>query len=195
VTDDFEQRLQQWLAELPGVTEPRRLVRQDETRALVSKFEPGFAAHLHDVLDRVPELFDRVCVESAYRAFGQEHPEVLRAMAWRVAIDRVLTGLAVERELSEDDIRNVRGGLDSVAALIDSVLWTSPVAGDASYAPSAGELQAYEDAAGRMEDNAPVFTRAYGVFEGVSVVNYCPAAPFGRVLFQQAWAICAQATE
>jgi hypothetical protein len=192
--DGFEQRLQQWMEGLPGVTERRRVVRRDGARVLVSKFEEGFAAHLHDVLDRLPELFDVAFTAEAYAKAAREHPEAPRALVWRVSIGRTLRALAEERGLTQDDVTNVGGGLDSVAALLDSVLWTSPLAGDAGYAPAPGECEAYGDAAGRMDTDAPIFMRVYGEFEGAQVVNYCPAPLFGRRLFNQAWSICTSAT-
>lgn len=188
--DGFEQRLQQWMSGLLGVTEPRRVVRSDEQRVLVSKFGDGFAAHLHDILDHVPELFDADCVAESYAALAGRNPQLPRAVAWRAAIDRLLAGLAQERGLTEDDVTSVRGGLDSVAALLDAVLWSSPVAGDGDYQPLPGEVDAYHDVIARMDGEAPIFTRVYGEFEGAHVVNYCPAAPFGRRLFLQAWSIC-----
>lgn len=191
VSDDaFEQRLQQWMDGLPGVTEPRRVVRHDGARVLVSKFDEGFAAHLHGVLDRVPELFDTDCVGRAYDRLASLNQETPRVLVWRAAIDTVLTRVAQERALSAGDVTNVRGGLDSVAAVLDAVLWSSPLTGDEGYEPLAGELDAYRDATARMDGDAPIFTRVYGEFEGAHVVNYCPAPTFGRRLFIQAWTIC-----
>lgn len=187
--DDFERRLNEWLEGQPGVTERRRVVRDDGTRVLVSKFDEGFAAHLHGVLERVPELFDADCVGEAYVAMANEHRDAPRAVVWRVAIDGILCGLADARGLTGADITNVRGGLDSVAALLDSALWTSPLAGDQGYAPAPGEVAAYRDAIEGLEGDGRLFVRVYGQFEGAHVVNYCAAPTFGRRLFVQAWAI------
>lgn len=175
---------------LVGVTEPRRIVRRDPERILVSKFEEGFAAHLHDVLDKLPELFETAAVQAEYTAVSRSGPQLSRSAAWRAAIDQLLVRLAGERGLTALDVTNVRGGLDSVSALLDSVLWSSPLVSDPSYAPFAGEEDAYRDVLARMEGEAPIFTRVYGMFDGATVVNHCPAAPFGRKLFLQAWAIC-----
>jgi hypothetical protein len=190
MTGDFDERLQEWLGGLPGVTEPRRVVRRDAGRVLVSKFEAGFAAHLHDVLDRLPELFETPVVAVACAARASAYPAGTRVNTWRTAIDEMLTALAAERGISARDVTDVRGGLDSVAALLDSILWSAPLAGDRAYVPAPGELDAYNDALRRMEGDANIFTRLYGTFEGANVVNYCPAATFGRVLFVQAWDIC-----
>lgn len=190
VTDDFDERLQVWMDGLPGVTEPRRVIHRDASRIFVSKFEDGFAAHLHDVLDRVPELFDAVVMAAEYAVLADTDPSATRAATWRAAIDALLVRLASERGLTQLDVTNVRGGLDSVSALLDSTLWSSPAAGDKSYSVQPGELDAYHDVLARMEGDASIFTRVYGTFEGATVVNYCPAAAFGRRLFLQAWAIC-----
>lgn len=188
--DGFEKRLNQWMDGLPGVTEPRRVVRHDGSRVLVSKFDEGFAAHLHGVLDRMPKMFDATHVALAYARVRAEHPDAPRAVAWRAAVDGVLTGLAQDLGLTADDVTNVRGGLDSVAAVLDAVLWSSPLAGDEGYEPLPGETDAYHDAMARMHGEAPIFTRVYGEFEGAHIVNYCPASAFGRRLFLQAWSLC-----
>ena len=59
---DFETALLDWLRGPRGIEEPRRLVRVDEEEALVSKFEPGFAQRLHELLRLVPNLFDEATV-------------------------------------------------------------------------------------------------------------------------------------
>ena len=54
-TDGFEGRLNDWLANVVGVEYPRRVARVDDSQVLVSKFEPGFAANLHELLDLLGE--------------------------------------------------------------------------------------------------------------------------------------------
>ena len=94
------------------------------------------------------------------------------------------------RNLDRDQLAEIRAGTDSVAALLDSVLWSSPHVGD-SYTPSESEQVAFAEAIARMDAHAGIFTRYYGTFEGARVENYCPGAQFARTLLAQAWAVCA----
>ncbi len=90
--------------------------------------------------------------------------------------------------LTADEQAEVRAGIDSVAALLDSILWSGPVAG-ADYAILPGESDAYVEAVARMDEGA-MFTRFYGLFEGRRVENHCPGAQFARLLLAQAWTLC-----
>ena len=69
-----------------------------------------------------------------------------------------------------------------------SILWTSPVFGDDSE-PKSGEIAAYRDTMERMNAENSLFTRFYGEFEGVRVVNHCPGSRVARRLLEQAWRI------
>jgi hypothetical protein len=180
-----------WLRDHAGIAEPRRVVRRDGERILVSKFEDGFASRLHAALARVPELFETARVDARYRALSTQPGT--RIQTWHTAISDLLATLAPERGLTLAQQAEIRAGIDSAAALIDAILWSSPTAG-ADYNPSAGEIDAYREAVERMDAEPGIFTRFYGVYEGVRVENHCPGAPFARKLLAQAWTICIGAT-
>lgn len=179
-------QFKQWLVER-GVDSPRRIVRETDDAILVSKFEPGFAARLYQALDLIPELFDAPCIEACYRI---QRPATPRVEAWRLAINALLDDLGTARGLDRDQLAEIRAGTDSVAALLDSVLWTAPRLG-AEWVPSEPERQAYADALARMDDESSIFTRYYGESDGRRVENHCPGAPVARRLFEQAWRITA----
>lgn len=160
-------------------------MRETADAILVSKFEPGFAARLHDALDRLPELFDTAAVTVSYRAAPTG---TSRVEAWRLGLAHLLDSLATERDLTRDQLAEIRAGIDSVAALLDSVLWSTPVV-EATWAPSEAERTAYAEALARMDDDSSIFTRYYGHFEGKRVENHCPGAQVARQLIAQAWEI------
>ena len=174
-----------WLRDR-GIDSPRRIVRESDEAILVSKFEPGFAARLHDAVDRLPELFDEQCVRERYSAASAD---TSRVEAWRMGAGALLESLAPQRDLTRDQLAEIQAGVDSVAALLDSVLWTAPQAGDSAWAVSAGEEAAYGDALARMDDDSSIFTRYYGDLEGKRVENHCPGAHVARQLIGQAWRI------
>jgi hypothetical protein len=178
----------EWLSSEAHVSEPRRLVRRDPGRILVSKFEDGFADRLHRALARVPELFEAAAVCEAYRRCTAD-PDLARVEAWHTAIAGLLARLGAERGLTADQQAEIRAGIDSVAALLDSILWTSPAIG-AAFVPSSGEVAAFREAIELMDADPGMFTRFYGVFEGVRVENHCPGAPLARRLLAQAWTVC-----
>jgi hypothetical protein len=178
------QRFEAWLAER-GFEGERRRVRESPDGILVSKFGPGFAARLHDALDRVPELHDANGLAARYAATPAGTP---RVEAWRLAVESLLAALGRERGLSRDQLSEVQAGVDSVAGLMDSVLWTSPTLGT-EWTPSPAEASAYEEALDRMDDESSIFTRFYGEFEGTPVYNHCPGAQVARRLMGQAWAV------
>jgi hypothetical protein len=186
----LEERLQDWLAELPGVSGARRVVRHDEARVLVSKFEPGFAAQLFEVLGRVPELLSETAVRKAYDELAAGRGGTPRVALWHHAIEGLLDVRSAEAGLSAKQLAEIRAGLDSVAAVMDTVLWSTPLAGSA-YEPSASEIEAYQDVLADAEGDGGIFTRFYGTFEGAAVVNHCPAAQIARLLLAQAWTVCA----
>jgi hypothetical protein len=177
-------QFQAWLRER-GVEGSRRVVRESADVILVSKFPAGFAARLHDALDRLPELFQAErLVTHTTAATG-----IARVEAWRLAVDALVRELGPQRDLSLDEVNEIQAGVDSVAALLDSVLWSSPTVG-APWQASQGERQAFAEALERMDDESSIFTRYYGDFEGKRVENHCPGAQVARRLFQQAWQAC-----
>jgi hypothetical protein len=175
-----------WLRNVARVDEPRRIVRRENGRILLSKFEDGFAARLHEALSRVPELFDAAAVSR--RLPADDGPPV-HVDAWHRAIIALLAELAHDRGLTASQRAEIEAGIDSVAALLDSVLW-SRTPGTPPSPPVPAELHAYREAVARMDAEPGIFTRFYGVFEGARVENHCPGAPFARRLFAQAWTIC-----
>src|SRR5579883_1094724 len=116
----FEGRLAAAVDGLDG----RRVVRRDANRILVSKFEDGFAAALHASLTRVPELFDLGSVEAKYLTLAVAEPRLRRAETWHLAMQRLLADLGAARGLAAEQQAQVRAGVDSVAALLDSILWS-----------------------------------------------------------------------
>ena len=185
----FAERLSEWLRDSCGIAEPRRIARREPARIVVSKFDEGFAARLHDALARVPELSDPMAVHHAYAAVLVNGGGGTRASAWHEAVVSLVETLGSQRGLDRDQLAEVRAGVDSVAALLDSILWTSPLAkGD--YVPGESEREAYREAVARMDDDRGIFTRYYGVFEGARVENYCPGARLARTLLGEGWTIC-----
>ena len=178
-------RFDAWLRER-GIEGSRRIVRESETAILVSKFEPGFAARLHEAIDRVPELFDPSVLASRY---GLSNPSATRVEAWRRTVEDLLAELGPARGLDPDQLAEIRAGTDSVAALLDSALWSGPTL-SADWTPSEPEQTAFREALARMDDDSSIFTRYYGEFEGRRVENHCPGSQIARRLFQQAWQIC-----
>jgi hypothetical protein len=189
-TDDaFEERIQAWLAEMPGVTGHRRVVRHDASRVLLSKFEPGFAPRLFEALDRVPELLSEAAVLSAYEHLACERGSEPRVTLWHEAVVGLLDAARERARLDAKQLAEIRAGLDSVAAVMDSVLWSTPLAGS-GYEVAPGEIEAYRDVVADAESDGGMFTRFYGMFEGAAVMNHCPAAQIARVLLAQAWLVC-----
>lgn len=189
--DPRERALNAWLVETRGVDRPRRIVRADDERILVSKFEPGFAARLHELLERMPELFDAAAVIAAYEVHARAaSPKTARTAAWHEAMHATLRAAGDRHAIPDLRQAEVRTGIDSVYAVIDSVLWSTPTVGDAAYTPARGEIAAYRDGLDRLEPGRDLFTRHYGVFDDRDVVNHCPGASLARVMLEQAWLAC-----
>jgi hypothetical protein len=182
-------RFESWLAER-GIEGQRRVARDGPDAILVSKFEPGFAARLYQALDLVPELFEAAEVGRRYATFPGE---TARVEGWRLAVNALLDELGSARGLDRDQLAEIRAGTDSVAALLDSVLWSAPAL-RLDWTPSQSEHEAHADALARMDDNSSIFTRHYGEFDGRRVENHCPGAPVARRLFEQAWEITTNST-
>ncbi|MFN8638513.1 MAG: hypothetical protein U0360_03440 [Dehalococcoidia bacterium] len=183
--------MRNWLEREVGVAEWRRLARLDEDSALVSKFQEGFAPQLHALLEALPELVDESAVLEAYgEAASTAAPGTLRTEAWARAMHSLLARACVRLGIPEtaDQQSFVRVGVDSVRALLESVLWTSPAV-DEAYVPAPGERAAYLDIT-RAFAGRDFFTRNYGIFEDHIVQNHCPGAAYGRVFLAQAWRAC-----
>jgi hypothetical protein len=178
-----------WLRDVAGIAEPRRVVRRSPTAILVSKFDEGFAARLHETIDRLPEMFDDALVTARFDELAAIDPSRTRIETWRLAITAAISESAARQGLHPDAVAEVRAGIDSVAGLLDSILWTSP-AGIEPHTPEPSEVEAYNDTRARMDAERGLFTRYYGSVEGVPVENHCPGSQVARRLFAQAWAIC-----
>lgn len=164
-------------------------MRADNERILISKFDPGFAARLHEALARLPELFDLEAVSREYRRLAALDLASGRVATWHRAICELLARVATARSISGDQQAEIRAGIDSVAGLLDALLWSNPAVGDDREA-SAAEANALADVLARMDADPGIFTRVYGSFEGRAVVNHCPGAPFARLFLLHAWTIC-----
>ena len=176
-----------WLEREVGVDRPRRGVRADDEEILVSKFEAGFAAQLHRLLDEVPELFDGARVIERYQNAAAELPaDTPRVDAWHAAMHEALRMAGQRLELDDSRLAEVRVGVDSVRAVLEACIWSQPRVGD-EYTPRSGEVQAYRDGFAALQDERDIFTRYYGDFEGVPVRNHCPGSAFARRMLAHGW--------
>lgn len=164
-------------------------MRRGPSSILVSKFDAGFAARLHEVIAGLPEVFEESAVRRVYADVASAKPGGTRANCWHEAVRTILDDAVAAGRVTAKERAEVVAGIDSVAALLDSVLWTAPTTGVA-YAPSAGEFDAFREAREKMDAENSLFTRFYGTFEGLPVVNHCPGAHFARRLIAQAWTLC-----
>jgi hypothetical protein len=185
----FVDRLNRWLRQEVGAEEPRRVVSRTDARVFVSKFAVGFAEHLRETLDHRADLFDVDAVSIAYARQATRSPDMPRVEVWRLAMGGMLADGHRPHRLSPAQRAEVQAGIDSVAAVLASVLWSEPIVGGA-YQPQPGERGAYCDALTRLGNTDGPFTRRYGVFDGAQVVNHCPGAPYARVLLALGWRVC-----
>jgi hypothetical protein len=184
-----EAALSRWIDGL-GVEGTRRFVRHDDVGILVSKFEPGFAARLHELLDLMPELFEASSVAAAYGATAAAaEPSTKRVDVWHAAMHALLAAAGRRHEIPDLRLAEVRAGIDSVRAILDTVIWSEPRAAD-DYTPAAGERSAYLDGLAALADGRDLFTRYYGQYEGIPVRNHCPGAAFARMMLAQGWTAC-----
>ena len=173
----LETRINAWLRDALGLDEHRRVVRADAGSVLVSKFEPGFAARLNELLDALPELFDPEQVERAYARRAAEHgPRASRVAVWDGALRSLLAALGAERAIDDERQALVRVGIDSVRAVLDSVLWSGPVVGEA-YEPLPGELAAYCEATARLDPPTTSSPAATGRSRAGAWRTTAPARP------------------
>ncbi|MCC6238292.1 MAG: hypothetical protein IT299_12085 [Dehalococcoidia bacterium] len=187
----FEARLRDWLHHDRGIEEWRRLARLDEDTALVSKFQAGFAPRLHALLEALPELIDEALVLEAYaRVAGASPAGTSRVAAWDTAMRELLVTACARLGIPEtaDQQAFVRVGVDSVGALLDSILWSVPTV-EEDYTPGAGECAAYLDVTHAFAGR-DFFTRTYGLFEDHLVQNHCPGSAYARVMLAHAWRAC-----
>jgi len=176
-----------WLEREVGVDRPRRVVRVDEREILVSKFEPGFAAQLHRLLDDMPEVLNEAHVLEAYQRAALDLPaDTPRVDAWHAAMHDALRAAGERLALEDSRLAEVRVGIDSVRAVLEACIWSQPRVGD-DYSPRSGEVQAYRDGLAALQDDRDIFTRYYGEFDGVPVRNHCPGSAFARRMLAHGW--------
>ncbi len=187
---DLEGALNAWLATEVGVDEPRRVVRADAERILVSKVAPGFTPDLHRLLRSMPELFEEESVVAACaRRARVADPETPRSESWRAAMHELLAAAGERQGIQAHRLAEVRTAIDSVFAVLDAVLWSRSALGD-EYAPRPGEVEAYLEGVARLDSMQDLFRRYYGEFEGRSVENHCPGAPLAKAMLAHAWRAC-----
>ena len=84
---ELEEALNSWLREELGIEEPRRVVRSNERRIVVSKVDAELAPDLFQLVELTPELFDPARVDAAYRErVVRVDPATSRAENWRAAM-------------------------------------------------------------------------------------------------------------
>lgn len=179
--------LQRWINDDLGIEGMRRLVRDDGHEALVSKFEEGFAAGVHELIALMPELFEETSVVADVAR--ESSAGGLRLDAWHRAMHGMLRAAGERERISDLRQAEVRTGIDSVYAILGTALWSDPVV-DEPFEPGNGERVAYVEALESLSDGRDIFTRVYGQFEGRMVVNHCPGASFARVMLAQGWTAC-----
>lgn len=183
--------LQHWLREALGIAEYRRVVRDNETTIVISKFEAGFSQELFSTMDLLPEILDEASVETEYRKLAEAYRAAgeapSRTQVWRDAAVGLMERLGEERAIPRDSLDHILPGIESVQAMLDTILWSMPTIAD-RFEPSKGEVEAYEEFL--ADETGRIFTRFYGDFHGRSVENYCPGSQFARRFVTQAWHIC-----
>jgi hypothetical protein len=187
--DDLETRLNEWLRFERGFDDPRRIVQADEGTIVLSRFDDEFFPRLQAALARRREIFDRESVATRYAVVAGQDPSRPRVDAWHDAVRSLVTDARAASPLTPEQQAEILAGVDSVAAVMHAVLWTSPLAGD-DYEPHPGEASAFVEVAGRFGEGHDLFTREYGLFEGRRVVAFCPGVAYARRLLESAWEIC-----
>ena len=184
--DDFRR----WLRDTAGIEQWRRIVRDDGERILVSKFEEGFAAGVHELIALMPELFDEPAIRAAYEHEAEAEAAIgtSRVDAWHRALHAMLRAAGERYSIPNVRQAELRTGIDSVYAILQTLLWTDPKVG-APFESRESERSAYLEAIESMDDAHDMFTRVYGWYEDRQVVNHCPGAPFARVMLEQGWRV------
>ena len=85
-----EDHFHHWLRDIAGIEDWRRIVRDDGERILVSKFEEGFAAGVHELIALMPELFDEPAILAVYEREAASTPGASRVDAWHRALHAML---------------------------------------------------------------------------------------------------------
>lgn len=179
--------LQRWINNDLGIEGARRIVRDDGREILISKFDAGFAAGVHDLIAQMPELFEEATVVAAYQR--EAGAGGTRLDAWHRGMHAMLRAAGEREGISDLRQAEVRTGIDSVYAVLSTALWSDPRV-DEPYTPASGERVAYLEALETLADGRDLFTRVYGRFEGRIVLNHCPGASFARVMLAQGWSAC-----
>ena len=182
--DDFSR----WLRDTAGIEQWRRIVRDDGERILVSKFEAGFAASVHELIALMPELFDEPAVRAAYEHEAEAATGTSRIDVWNRALHSMLRAAGERHSIPNLRQAALRTGIDSVYAILQALLWTDPKV-DAPFESRESERSAYLEAIESMDDAHDMFTRVYGWYEDRQVVNHCPGALFARVMLEQGWRV------
>ena len=188
--EELEAALNLWLASECGVAEPRRIVRADRERILVSKVAPGFTLDLYKLVQLMPELFDEVrAIEACELRARSADAHTPRSENWRAAMHEMLAEAGRHNAIEPHRLAEVRTAIDSVFAVLDAVLWSRRTLAQAAR-PEPGEIDAYRDGAARLAPGGELFRRYYGQFEGRAVENHCPGAALARSMLAHAWRAC-----
>lgn len=188
-TAELEAALLVWLRDEVGFDEYRRVARVTPDEVQLSKFAPGFLKRLFEMVAFVPELFDAERTAAAYAIeAATASPETRRVATWAAAAHRLLRDAGERHGIDDAVLHEIRVGIDSVEAILVSVLRSRPCVGDA-YAPSATEVGAYREMLATLRDDQ-VFERYYGTFRGRAVRDYCPAVPSAYEMIAAGWQAC-----
>ncbi|MEE9278950.1 MAG: hypothetical protein V3V67_02130 [Myxococcota bacterium] len=187
---ELQEALNSWLREELGIEESRRVVRSNERRIVVSKVDAELAPDLFQLVELTPELFDPARVDAAHRERAvRVDPATPRAENWRAAMQELLQAAGRRHDIHDARPAEVRVGIDSVFAVLESVLWSHPSLGE-SWTPHEGENAAFRECLSRLDPARDLFRRYYGHFAGRSVENHCLGAALARELLEGAWRAC-----
>jgi len=182
----FEAELLAWLRDDVGFLEFRRVARITADEVQLSKFEPGFLKYLFEVMTYFPDLFDDDAVCEAYsREATTAAPDALRVATWAAASHRLLREAGERHGIPDAPLHEIRVGIDSVQAILESVLLSRPRVGD-EYVPGARDIARYREMLASLRDDQ-VFERYYGTFRGRAVRDYCPAVTYAYQMIAGAW--------
>lgn len=200
--DSLTKRLNCWFdGKVSGPPLERRVVgvKQDKGTSvsspvetiLVSRFEPKFVSRIDMVIDCLPGILEVDDVRTAYEKLVDERPFDQKTSIWRDAVEGIVVDSVKSLTISQEDADLVRAGLDSVLVILDTVLWSIPLA-CSSDGPSKAEKEAFLDVleAHSVRDDRDVFIRYFGDFEGYRVVTYCPGSTWAHVFLAIAWEVC-----